>query len=265
VGDALRLCFFGQALLRSENIFRAVFASTEARKNELLYFSGGSPGTGDFIKHMIKGVPPTTVEGAIGSSGLISSGNQVIDIAWLADASGFISSQNNRERDGLIYRYIFADKALTLIAEVKGEAIGKLAISPDGSSIVFERGREFPFSSINRESQCPCSLWVVNMDGSGMRKLVDDGRAPAWGKKSLTGGTNISPIDEFYNWAEAEYPQYFSSHQTSQDILGYYARHYPTTDIYLGTKDNRVFVYGKPFGGLLDAGDLQGWLQKSGQ
>lgn len=67
-------------------------------------------------------------------------------------------------------------------------------------------------------------------------------------------------IDAFFNWAENEYPQYFPSHVASQNIDGYYARFYSATNIYLGTKDGRVYVYGDVFGGLLDVGELEGWL-----
>lgn len=70
-------------------------------------------------------------------------------------------------------------------------------------------------------------------------------------------------IDALFNWSEMTYPEYFSSHVESQQIEGYYARHYPDTNIYLGSKDGRVYVYGEAFGGLLDAGELEGWLLKA--
>jgi hypothetical protein len=205
------------------------------------------------------------VEGAIRKK--LITNNAVFDIAWLPDGSGFISSQHE-DHAGVIYRYTFADKSLTEIARVTKASIGKVAVSPDGTSIVFERGLDAGLAVVNHGEgvTCPCSIWTVNIDGSEMHQLVADGRAPAWGKAALaSSNVTISPIDAFYNWAETEYSQYFPSHQISQDILGYYARHYPTTNIYLGTKGNRVFVYGESFGGLLDAGELQGWLQRSGQ
>lgn len=72
-------------------------------------------------------------------------------------------------------------------------------------------------------------------------------------------------IDAFFNWAEKNFPSYFSSHAQSQHIAGYYARHYPGTNIYLGTKDGKVYAYGDAFGGLLDAGELESWLLKSAE
>ncbi len=70
-------------------------------------------------------------------------------------------------------------------------------------------------------------------------------------------------IDALFDWAENTYPEYFSSHAESQKIEGYYARYYPDTNIYLGSKDGRVYAYGAVFGGLLDAGGLEEWLLKA--
>ena len=247
--------------------YRAIFAPTAEKKKEFLYVVKGDTFF-SYIYHATTEDSDNNVEGAVKKNRLIGS-NKIFDIAWLPDGSGFISSQyetGGSVPHGVIYKYKFSDKSLTEIVRVTKESIGKLTISPDGTSIVFERGQNAGLALVteNEGVKCPCSIWVVNMDGSGMRKLVDDGRAPAWGKTSLTT-TEISPIDAFYNWAEREYPQYFSPHQNSQEILGYYARYYPEKNIYLGSKNSRVYVHGEPFGGLLDAGDLQGWLQKSGQ
>ncbi|MDQ7091592.1 MAG: hypothetical protein Q9M50_13315 [Methylococcales bacterium] len=71
--------------------------------------------------------------------------------------------------------------------------------------------------------------------------------------------TDNARIDSLYAWAEQKYPQFFSSSQQSTDIQGYYARHYPENDIYLGSKEGRLYVVGAPFGGLLDLGDLEKW------
>ena len=75
---------------------------------------------------------------------------------------------------------------------------------------------------------------------------------------------NISTTDAFFNWAERQYPQYFPQHQASQNISGFYARYYPSTNTYLGTKNGRVYVNGTQFGGLLDLGELGTWLQQAG-
>jgi hypothetical protein len=73
-------------------------------------------------------------------------------------------------------------------------------------------------------------------------------------------GTDNSRIDALYSWAEREYSQYFPSQQTSFELSGYHARHYPETNNYLGTKDGHLFIYGEQFGGLQDLGDVETWL-----
>lgn len=255
------------SIINSKKYYRAVYAPTAARKNEVLLLFHDQ--IYDFIFHMNTedGVSPNRIN--LGLCPEITC--SILDIAWLPDGSGFMFSQREAVISGynsVLYRYTFSDNTLTAIIRLPGENIGRLAISPDGTSIVFERIQSQKYSiDLNGTGpgiECPCALWIANIDGSGMRQLVADGRAPAWGKTSSTI-TTVSAIDEFYNWAETKFPQYFSPHQTSKEILGYYARHYPTTNIYLGTKARRVYVYGSPFGGLLDAGDLQGWLEQAGQ
>jgi hypothetical protein len=80
---------------------------------------------------------------------------------------------------------------------------------------------------------------------------------------AASGLTNAR-IDTFLNWAEQKYPQYFPSRQVSSILQGYYARHYPETDIYIGVKEGKLFVYGQPFGGLLELGDMTKWLKEAG-
>jgi len=70
--------------------------------------------------------------------------------------------------------------------------------------------------------------------------------------------------DAFFDWAEQEFPEYFPGHSDSMNVIGYHARYYPGTDVYLGTKDGRVYVYGAPFGGMQDVGSLADWLSNLG-
>ncbi len=82
--------------------------------------------------------------------------------------------------------------------------------------------------------------------------FANDGTAPA--------ETNANArIDSLYAWAEKKYPQFFPTSQQSKDIQGYYARYYPETNIYLGSKNGRLYVFGAPFGGLADLGELKKW------
>lgn len=73
-------------------------------------------------------------------------------------------------------------------------------------------------------------------------------------------GVDNSRIDTLFDWAEREYSQFFPSHQISSEILGYHARHYPKTDIYVGTKDGNLIIFGKQFGGFQDLGNVETWL-----
>lgn len=89
---------------------------------------------------------------------------------------------------------------------------------------------------------------------------------------TFAGGSGNDPkpvnefarTDAFFNWAEQKYPQYFPNHVESANIAGYHARHYPTSNVYMGTKDGRLFLYGDQFGGLLDAGEMEQWYSTAG-
>lgn len=70
--------------------------------------------------------------------------------------------------------------------------------------------------------------------------------------------------DALFDLAEKIYPQFFPSHEKSTDVLGYYARYYPESNMYIGTKDGILFAYGAQLGGLYNAGGLGGWFSKAG-
>jgi Tol biopolymer transport system component len=98
------------------------------------------------------------------------------DLHWLPDASGLLYS--NREyvlESANIFRYDFATKKVTQVTNLKTEFARGFSISPDGRSVVFERCKE-------RDSDKNCDLWIANSDGGGMRLLVKNGLAPAWGR-----------------------------------------------------------------------------------
>lgn len=75
-----------------------------------------------------------------------------------------------------------------------------------------------------------------------------------------------SRIDALFNSIEnGQYKEYFPSHQESTEMLGYYVRYYPATEVYLGTKEGRLVVFNQAlFGGLLDVGSLISWLDNAG-
>ncbi|MCK5871654.1 MAG: hypothetical protein KAG26_02410 [Methylococcales bacterium] len=68
--------------------------------------------------------------------------------------------------------------------------------------------------------------------------------------------------NQVFNWAEKNYPEYFSaSNQTTFETSGYLARYYPQKNNYLGIKNGRVYVFGDIFGGLKDVGSLGFFLK----
>jgi hypothetical protein len=50
-------------------------------------------------------------------------------------------------------------------------------VSGDGRHVVFERAREL--HPVDARPVDP-DLWIVDLDGSGLRLLVENARAPAW-------------------------------------------------------------------------------------
>jgi hypothetical protein len=109
---------------------------------------------------------------------------QILGLAWLPDGSGFVFAKKNfsdmftvKSADIFVYR--FATKQATPITQFDGEFAGRLSVAPDGTQIVFERASALveEFGSVLVDPE----LWVMNLDGSGLRLLVQHGRAPAWG------------------------------------------------------------------------------------
>lgn len=68
----------------------------------------------------------------------------------------------------------------------------------------------------------------------------------------LLGTTNLASanpeIETIFNWAENNYAEFFPGHQTTQMIDPWTYRYYPSTEIYVGVKDNEIFVLGGPWG-----------------
>jgi hypothetical protein len=71
-------------------------------------------------------------------------------------------------------------------------------------------------------------------------------------------------LDRLANWAERMHPVPFDSAQRSQHLAGYYLRHYPGTQTYVGTSGGRLYVLGPAFGpALVDLGPLADWLPQA--
>jgi hypothetical protein len=158
---------FGSRVLDMNNyvgrgkLYRAVFAPTAARADEFLFLQ--QEALEDLIFYATTENAPS--HGRIDLGLCPDTACDVLDIVWLPDGSGFVIARQEsglRLDDGALYRFTFADRQLTEIVRLPGEAIGKLAVAPDGSAIVFERG---PFLTGTTDKvywgptvQCPCAV-----------------------------------------------------------------------------------------------------------
>jgi len=73
----------------------------------------------------------------------------------------------------------------------------------------------------------------------------------------LFGGVNLASadttpeIETIFNWAQTNFPQYFSEPQATQMVGEWTFRHYPSSpagDVYAGVNNGEVFVLGGPWG-----------------
>jgi len=154
---------------------------TAATSNQYLYASKDDP-----IVENIEGIYLNTVGNASGGTKLVLisayyGAERVYDIEWLPDASGFLFTKFyiGYEFYSDIFEYNFATQGITRLTPALLDESGDggargFSISPDGQQIVFERA-VYPFDT-------PSSLWIINRDGSGLHKLLDDAGRPAWGQ-----------------------------------------------------------------------------------
>lgn len=79
----------------------------------------------------------------------------------------------------------------------------------------------------------------------------------------------ISSADSFlinsnklFNFVEESYPEFFSPAGVATTTLDeYLVRYYPSTNTYIGTKDEEVYVYGDILNGLLRAGAITDYIE----
>lgn len=100
-------------------------------------------------------------------------------LAWLPDGSGFIFSveELNDSFEAVranLFEYNFVTKQTKRITNFSNQFAGGLSVSGDGTQIVFDRAN-------SNESDAPADLYIVNRDGTGLRLLAANGRAPDWG------------------------------------------------------------------------------------
>ena len=113
---------------------------------------------------------------------------EVYDIEWLPDASGFLFTKRyiNLGTFTNIFEYNLATQKVTQLTHLPDDqGARKFSISPNGQQIVFEWVTEAwdPTSSV----------WIINRDGSGLRKLADDAGRPAWGRVPAPSTPTATP------------------------------------------------------------------------
>ncbi len=106
-------------------------------------------------------------------------------LAWLPDGSGFVYSvaEDYGNQKANVFLYTFASRTPTRLTSFADDFAGQLSVSPDGQSIVFER-------STSVDANAPTDLWVINRDGSGLRRLAQNAARPAWSTRQIKALSN---------------------------------------------------------------------------
>ncbi len=127
-----------------------------------------------------------TSDGAAASSAqkLFSLGSTVMLLwyDWLPGGEGFLFVRttefaNTRFVEANLFEYRFATGAITQLTQLDDEFVRSFSVSPDGQTIVFERAATLDATTAD--------LWLMNRDGSNLRLLTTNGKAPAWGPSYL--------------------------------------------------------------------------------
>ena len=71
-------------------------------------------------------------------------------------------------------------------------------------------------------------------------------------------------IDALFDTLEGRYPGDLPSHQESYTVNGYRLRHYPSNNVYLGIKNDRLYFYSANAKKMTDLGGLEFWMNDNG-
>jgi TolB protein len=159
---------------------------TAASRDQYLYFTMDDP-----VAENVGGIYLNTVGDASGGEKLVPfnfyDAEQVYDIEWLPDASGFLFSKFYVDFGYYsdLFEYDFATRQVTQLTS--HDHAHAFSISPDGQSVVFER-------LVDDYDDSTSSLWIMNRDGSDLHKLADDAGRPAWGVKASSLPPAPDPI-----------------------------------------------------------------------
>jgi hypothetical protein len=190
----------GQFVAR-DKLYALARGPAGARENQLLYGENGAVHTPIYLG---------TVDNLVNAS-VVDVGDcqrtfcKVLGLEWLPDGSGFVFSRiesgssltNPPPEGGAIYVYDFASGTSTEVLRLPNEVIGRLSVAPNGNTIAFERAPNLDAAAstvtFGPAALCPCSIWTVGRDGSGLTQLVADGRAPAWSSTTPAAAPEVEP------------------------------------------------------------------------
>jgi TolB protein len=99
--------------------------------------------------------------------------DQMTDMRWLPDGSGFLFAKGGELFDESIhlFEHTFATGSTRQVTSFAETVIRGISISPDGQFVAFERAATL---------DGPSDIWVMRRDGSDPRLLVQNGTSPAW-------------------------------------------------------------------------------------
>ena len=166
----------GEAIITSDEISPCALAwgPTTATANQVIFLAYPNLGTDGATLYM-------ATEGTTASSGtkLFSLGSTVMLLwfDWLPDGQGFLFVRttkfaNTSFVEANLFEYDFASGEIEQLTNLSDEFVRSFSVSPDGQTIVFERAASLESTA--------SELWLMNRDGSDLRLLVANGRAPAW-------------------------------------------------------------------------------------
>ena len=200
VGNALPVIPKARSCLHSWN-------PTLAGSNQYLYYST------DWFSDDAHGIFVNTVGNASGGTRLYHPPPLVFqilnDIEWLPDGSGFLFSLgymsgwdpvytcagHDYHSCSNIFEYDLATHRITQRTDIDDKSVNRMAVSPDGQHIVFERTTDPVFDPTS-------SLWIINRDGTGLHKLLDDAGRPAWGKVAAPPPPTATPTATATRYAD---------------------------------------------------------------
>ena len=130
---------------------------------------------------------------------------RAMDLDFTPNGKSFILARieepggsDNAPMRGKIYEWVPADNRLRTIVDLPEAAVGEISLSSDGKKIAFTRGSGLDPNAFvekwGQRLQCPCEIWTVNRDGTGLKRLRRNARTPAWRPGSLACTSNVRPI-----------------------------------------------------------------------